>query len=91
MCWVFYEDLDTFLGAGTSALAAFSGVRVTCAPLGAAQVDAALKILRDEAALPAICHVEPRHRESVDTELVAFLGLVVGELPQLLHVVMEDD
>jgi hypothetical protein len=89
--YVFYEDLDAFLGPGTLALAAFSCLRVASVPVGAAQVDAAQKSLRDEAALPAICHVEPGHRESVDTELVAFLGLVVGELPQLLHVVMEDD
>ena len=87
--YVFYEHLDMFLGQGTSALSAFSCMMLKSLPGGVSEVEKVLKNLPGQSTSPAIYHVLASDREPVSQQLVGHLGLVVGPLPLLFHLVLE--
>ena len=89
--FIFYEDLELFLGEGTAALAAFSCVTLDTSPVSQVEFEAARQNVPVQRPLPAICRVATSHGVDVHQGASDFLSRVVGDLPQLLHVVFRPE
>ena len=87
--YVYYADLTLFLGEDTSALAAFSCVKLKSVPVDTDHVNAARERLVSTSPLPALISVFLDSKATIAFQMMTFFSHVVGNLPHLVHVDVE--